>query len=99
MKYLYIESLENTILQRADFVSEPQFVGLFFLSYFLFHGFWQVDYMWEDLRKEFVEMDPYGTGFISREEFKDVLTELCVHLSEFEINKLSDKFDLKRDGR
>lgn len=55
--------------------------------------------MWEDLRKEFVEMDPYGTGFISREEFKDVLTELCVHLSEFEINKLSDKFDLKRDGR
>lgn len=95
----YIESLENTILQRADFVSEPQFVGLFFLSYFLFHGFWQVDYMWEDLRKEFVEMDPYGTGFISREEFKDVLTELCVHLSEFEINKLSDKFDLKRDGR
>ncbi|XP_052685325.1 EF-hand calcium-binding domain-containing protein 6-like isoform X2 [Crassostrea angulata] len=59
----------------------------------------KVDYMWEDLRKEFVEMDPYGTGFISREEFKDVLTELCVHLSEFEINKLSDKFDLKRDGR
>lgn len=73
--------------------------SLFFLSYFLFHGVWQVDYMWEDLRKEFVEMDPYGTGFISREEFKDVLTELCVHLSEFEINKLSDKFDLKRDGR
>lgn len=96
---IHIDCLENTILQRADFVSEPQFVGLFFLSYFLFHGFWQVDYMWEDLRKEFVEMDPYGTGFISREEFKDVLTELCVHLSEFEINKLSDKFDLKRDGR
>lgn len=55
--------------------------------------------MWEDLRKEFVEMDPYGTGYISREEFKDVLTELCVHLSEFEINKLSDKFDMKKDGR
>jgi Ca2+-binding EF-hand superfamily protein len=55
--------------------------------------------MWEDLRKEFVEMDPYGTGFVSREEFKDVLTELCVHLSEFEINKLSDKFDIKRDAR
>lgn len=36
---MYIESLENIILQRADFVSEPQFVGLFFLSYFLFHGF------------------------------------------------------------
>ncbi|XP_061196185.1 EF-hand calcium-binding domain-containing protein 6-like isoform X1 [Saccostrea echinata] len=59
----------------------------------------KVDYMWEDLRKEFVDMDPYGTGYITREEFKDVLTELCVHLSEFEINKLSDKFDLKRDGR
>ncbi|XP_056017223.1 EF-hand calcium-binding domain-containing protein 6-like isoform X8 [Ostrea edulis] len=59
----------------------------------------KVDYMWEDLRKEFVEMDPYGTGYVSREEFKDVLTELCVHLSEFEINKLSDKFDMKRDAR
>lgn len=51
--------------------------------------------MWEDLRKEFVEMDFYGIGFIFREEFKDVLIEFCVYLSEFEINKLSDKFDLK----
>ena len=55
--------------------------------------------MWEDLRKEFVTMDPYGTGFVSKEEFREVLTELCVHLSEYELNMLSNKFDITRDGR
>lgn len=55
--------------------------------------------MWEELRKEFVGMDPYGTGYVTREEFKDVLTELCVHLSEFETRSLSDKFEIRQDGR
>ena len=55
--------------------------------------------MWEDLRQEFVAMDPYGTGFVSREEFTDVLTELCVHLSGFELDMLTNKFDIKKDGR
>ncbi|XP_052069905.1 EF-hand calcium-binding domain-containing protein 6-like isoform X10 [Mytilus californianus] len=59
----------------------------------------KIDYMWEELRKEFVGMDPYGTGYVTREEFKDVLTELCVHLSEFETRSLSDKFELRQDGR
>ncbi|KAK3091339.1 hypothetical protein FSP39_019098 [Pinctada imbricata] len=59
----------------------------------------KVDYLWEDLRKEFVEMDPYGTGYVSKEEYKDVLTELCVHLSDYEINLLCEKFDMKKDGR
>ncbi|KAJ8318169.1 hypothetical protein KUTeg_003260 [Tegillarca granosa] len=59
----------------------------------------KVDYMWEDLRKEFVGMDPYGTGFVSKEEFRDVLTELCVHLSDVEINLLCQKFELRNDGR
>ncbi|XP_071132204.1 EF-hand calcium-binding domain-containing protein 6-like isoform X4 [Mytilus edulis] len=59
----------------------------------------KIDYMWEELRKEFVGMDPYGTGYVTREEFKDVLTELCVHLSEFETRSLSDKFEIRQDGR
>ncbi|KAL3877258.1 hypothetical protein ACJMK2_034991 [Sinanodonta woodiana] len=59
----------------------------------------KIDYMWEDLRKEFIELDPYGTGFVSREEFHDILTELCVHLSDYELTMLTDKFDIKGDGR
>ena len=50
--------------------------------------------MWDDLRKEFVAMDPYGTGCVSREEFRDVLTELCVHLSAFELDMLTKKFSM-----
>lgn len=59
----------------------------------------KVDYMWEDLRKEFIAMDPYGTGFVQREEFRDLVTELCVHLSDYEVNMLCDKFEIKKDGR
>lgn len=59
----------------------------------------KVDYMWEDLRKEFVDMDPYHTGYVSREEFRDVLMELCVHLTNHEAQILCDKFDTNRDGR
>ncbi|XP_052263112.1 EF-hand calcium-binding domain-containing protein 6-like isoform X2 [Dreissena polymorpha] len=59
----------------------------------------KIDYMWDDLRKEFVGMDPYGTGFVSQEEFREVCRELCVHLSEYELDQLIRKFDIKADGR
>ncbi|XP_052785640.1 EF-hand calcium-binding domain-containing protein 6-like isoform X2 [Mya arenaria] len=59
----------------------------------------KIDYMWEELRKEFVNMDPYGVGFVSQEEFRDVCKELCVHLSSFELDQLVQKFDIKKDGR
>lgn len=59
----------------------------------------KIDYMWEDLRKEFVAMDPYGTGCVSKEEFREVLTELCVHLSEYELNLLTKKFEIPGDAR
>ncbi|KAI8521540.1 hypothetical protein Bbelb_012940 [Branchiostoma belcheri] len=59
----------------------------------------KVDYMWDELRKEFLEMDVYHTGFVSREEFHDVLTELCVQLSEYEKHVLADKFSTRGDGR
>ena len=42
--------------------------------------------MWEDLRKEFVAMDPFGTGFIGAEDFREILCELCVHLSVYELD-------------
>lgn len=59
----------------------------------------KVDYMWEDLRREFVDMDPYHTGYVSREEFRDLLMELCVHLTNHEAQMLCDRFDTNRDGR
>ncbi|OWF42398.1 EF-hand calcium-binding domain-containing protein 6-like isoform X2 [Mizuhopecten yessoensis] len=59
----------------------------------------KVDYMWEDLRKEFVAMDLYGTGFVQRDEFRELLTELCVHLSDYEVNMLCNKFEIRKDGR
>ncbi|XP_076819252.1 EF-hand calcium-binding domain-containing protein 6-like isoform X2 [Clavelina lepadiformis] len=59
----------------------------------------KVDYLWEDLRREFVEMDPYHTGFVSRDEFRDVLMELCVHLSNHETDLITNKFDTNGDGR
>ena len=55
--------------------------------------------MWEDLRREFCGMDPFNTGFVSSEEFNEVLTELCVHLSDYELQLLTKKFDLQSNGR
>ncbi|KAJ8023054.1 EF-hand calcium-binding domain-containing protein 6 [Holothuria leucospilota] len=59
----------------------------------------KVDYRWDDLRKEFLELDRFGTGFISQEEFREVLTELCVHLNYYELDMLCKKFDTNNDGR
>ena len=55
--------------------------------------------MWEDLRREFHAMDPYKTGLVSTEEFREVLTELCVHLSEHELEAITTRFDVHRDNR
>ena len=55
--------------------------------------------MWEELRQEFLGMDPYKTGFVNADEFREVLCELCVHLSEYELDMLTKKFDIKNDFR
>ncbi|KAK7111211.1 EF-hand calcium-binding domain-containing protein 6-like isoform X2 [Littorina saxatilis] len=57
----------------------------------------KIDYMWDELRKEFQSMDPYSTGCVGRDEFRDVLIELCVSLSDAEINSLLQRFTLKDD--
>ncbi|XP_070545330.1 EF-hand calcium-binding domain-containing protein 6-like [Ptychodera flava] len=59
----------------------------------------KIDYMWDDLRREFLELDQYGTGFVSRTEYRDILQELCVQLSDYELEMLCRKFDTKNDGR
>ncbi|XP_077672287.1 EF-hand calcium-binding domain-containing protein 6-like [Eretmochelys imbricata] len=58
----------------------------------------KVEYLCDDLKKEFEDLDPYHTGFVSKEEFKDILTELCVHLNEYECEMLGQKFESNGDG-
>ncbi|XP_066517698.1 EF-hand calcium-binding domain-containing protein 6 isoform X2 [Hoplias malabaricus] len=52
-----------------------------------------------ELWAEFSSMDELGTGFVSHEEFKEVLTSLCVHLSQYECEVLANKFDMNHDNR
>ncbi|XP_053556230.1 EF-hand calcium-binding domain-containing protein 6-like [Bombina bombina] len=59
----------------------------------------KVEYLWDDLHREFEDLDPYRTGFVSKEEFKDILNELCVHLNNYECEMLTKKFETRGDGR
>ncbi|XP_035385431.1 EF-hand calcium-binding domain-containing protein 6 [Electrophorus electricus] len=52
-----------------------------------------------ELWAEFCGIDTAGTGSLSRNEFTEVLTRLCVHLSQYECEVLANKFDLNHDGR
>ncbi|XP_043098981.1 EF-hand calcium-binding domain-containing protein 6 isoform X3 [Puntigrus tetrazona] len=51
-----------------------------------------------ELWTEFSEMDFSGTGFVSSDEFKEILMSLCVHLSQYECDLLAKKFDINHDG-
>ncbi len=42
-------------------------------------------------------MDPYNSGCVSTDEFKSVLGELCVHLSNYELNMVTRKFQMNDD--
>uniref|UniRef100_A0AAZ3R2H3 EF-hand domain-containing protein n=2 Tax=Oncorhynchus tshawytscha TaxID=74940 RepID=A0AAZ3R2H3_ONCTS len=59
----------------------------------------KVELSLDELRAEFEELDPYRTGFVSQEEFQEVLKGLCVHLDDYEWEMLAQKFDINRDGR
>ncbi|CDQ64203.1 unnamed protein product [Oncorhynchus mykiss] len=59
----------------------------------------KVELSLDELRAEFEELDPYRTGFVSQEEFQEVLKGLCVHLDDYEWEMLARKFDINRDGR
>ncbi|XP_073721570.1 EF-hand calcium-binding domain-containing protein 6 isoform X2 [Misgurnus anguillicaudatus] len=52
-----------------------------------------------DLWTEFSEIDFSGSGFVRREEFKEILMNLCVLLSQYECDLLAKKFDINHDGR
>merc|ERR1711962_1378302 len=59
----------------------------------------KVDYYWEKLREEFTSIDSKGTGHVTREEFKDVLQDLCIEMTDYECTLVCDKFDPKKENR
>ncbi|XP_036372520.1 EF-hand calcium-binding domain-containing protein 6 [Megalops cyprinoides] len=59
----------------------------------------KVEFFFHELQSEFEGLDPYRTGFVSQEEFKDILMRLCVHLNQYECDVLQRKFDINHDGR
>jgi len=58
-----------------------------------------IDQHWETLWKEFTSIDRQGSGTVSRNDFKNILQDMCVELTDYESRVLCDKFDLKKEGR
>lgn len=58
-----------------------------------------IDHNWETLWNEFTSIDRQGTGNVSRNDFKNILQDMCVELTDYECQVLCDKFDPKKEGR
>ena len=51
------------------------------------------------LKRTFQDMDPYYTGYLLREEFEEVLGELCPELNKPEMDAICAKYENPADGR
>ena len=58
----------------------------------------KVDLNWERLQMEFKALDPTGTGYVGKEEFKEVIQILCLEISDYEADMIAKKFENKKDG-
>ncbi|CAF3658026.1 unnamed protein product [Rotaria sp. Silwood1] len=54
---------------------------------------------WDDLRREFTELDPYRTGYVQSDEFDDILTELCPSVNQEDLDILKFRFQTQNDSR
>ncbi|CAF1076134.1 unnamed protein product, partial [Didymodactylos carnosus] len=54
---------------------------------------------WDELRREFTELDPYRTGYIMGEEFDDVLYDICPVVNQEDLETFKTKFKTGNDGR
>ena len=59
----------------------------------------KLDVHWDQVRGEMKYLDPYGTGFVSYQQFKNVMSELQVELDPYELSLLCEKFDTTNDKR
>ncbi|XP_078421428.1 EF-hand calcium-binding domain-containing protein 6-like [Cetorhinus maximus] len=53
----------------------------------------KVQLLLDDLRTNFHELDQFNTGFVSKEEFKDILMDLCEVLNDQACEIIANKFD------
>uniref|UniRef100_UPI00398F8C0D EF-hand calcium-binding domain-containing protein 6-like n=1 Tax=Pristiophorus japonicus TaxID=55135 RepID=UPI00398F8C0D len=53
----------------------------------------KVQLLLDDLQTNFHELDQFNTGFVSKEEFKDILMDLCVALNDQTCEMITSKFD------
>ena len=51
------------------------------------------------LKRSFQEIDPYFTNYLLREEFEEILKELCPELNKQEMEYICAKHENKTDGR
>lgn len=54
---------------------------------------------WNELRREFSELDPYRTSFVQSDEFDDILTELYPSVNQSDLDALKHRFKTNRDSR
>ncbi len=59
----------------------------------------KLGYLYESLRKNFVELDPHFTNYVLKEEFEEVLLEICPDLKQNEMEYLSAKFEHPQGGK
>jgi hypothetical protein len=45
-----------------------------------------------------MEIDPYQTNILLKEEFAEVLTELCPELNKKELDYICSKYEYPKDG-
>ncbi|CAF3437010.1 unnamed protein product, partial [Rotaria sp. Silwood2] len=53
---------------------------------------------WDQLRKEFTQLDPYRTGYVQSDEFDDILTELCPQVNQEDIDMIKFRVQTKHDS-
>ncbi|KAF5405205.1 hypothetical protein PHET_01434 [Paragonimus heterotremus] len=58
----------------------------------------KMELLFEQLLREFISVDIHRTGYASRNQLVDIVTELCLPLNEDELNDICKKFDLRGDG-
>lgn len=51
------------------------------------------------LKRSFKEIDPYGTNYLLRDEFEEILRELCPELNNREMDFIYSKYANNGDGR
>ncbi|UJR34858.1 hypothetical protein I4U23_027637 [Adineta vaga] len=54
---------------------------------------------WENLRREFVQIDPYRTGFVHSEEFDEIIIEFCPSIVQQDLDLLKKDYQNINDSR